>query len=211
MNIGTLDQLMAWGPCLSRSALLTLTRGRKKLTPAEICDLDAAAAEQRLWVLLRPELIPEPTLHELVCQFAERALIRERTAGREPDPALWDAIAAKRAWLKGEITADELARARAAAVSAANAANAAWDAALRAADAVYYAAMSGAWSAADSADSAPRAAENAAWSAANTAASAATSAANTADSAADAAYHAGWSAEREWQLGQLRLLLSEEN
>ena len=63
------------------------------------------------------------TLHEFACWCAEQALLREREAGREPNPRSWAAIEVKRRWLKGEATDEELYVARAAAR------NAAWDAA----------------------------------------------------------------------------------
>lgn len=77
-------------------------------------------------------------LHEFACDVAEAALRKEREAGREPDKRSWAAIEAKRKWLKGEITDEELSAARSAARSAA------WSAA-------WYAAWSAAWSAAESA------------------------------------------------------------
>ena len=69
-------------------------------------------------------------LHEFACWCAEQALTREREAGREPDARSWAAVEAKRRWLKGEITGDELSAARDAACSAAwdVAWYAAWDA-----------------------------------------------------------------------------------
>jgi len=67
------------------------------------------------------------TLHEFACWCAERALLRERDAGREPDPRSWDAVEAKRAWLRGEI--DDKALAAAADAAAAAARDAAWAAA----------------------------------------------------------------------------------
>jgi len=59
------------------------------------------------------------TLHEFACWCAEQALLRERAAGREPDPRCWEAIEAKRRWLRGEITDSDLAAARVAAWEAA--------------------------------------------------------------------------------------------
>jgi hypothetical protein len=61
-------------------------------------------------------------LHAFACDVAEEALNRERLAGREPDARSWKAIAVKRAWLKGEATAEKLAAARDAARAAAGAA-----------------------------------------------------------------------------------------
>jgi len=61
-------------------------------------------------------------LEEFACLCAERGLRRERKAGREPDPASWNVIDAKRMWLEGHITDDELRAAWAAATPAAEAA-----------------------------------------------------------------------------------------
>lgn len=48
------------------------------------------------------------TLHEFACDEAERALTARREAGDEPDPRSWAAIEAKRKWLRGEISDDDL-------------------------------------------------------------------------------------------------------
>ena len=110
------------------------------------------------------------TLHEFECWCAEQALLKEREAGREPDPRSWAAIDAKRKWLRGEITDSELAAARAAARDAAGAA--AWVAARAAAWAAAWAAAgAAAWAAAgaaawDAAGAAWVAAGAAAWDAA---------------------------------------------
>jgi len=63
-------------------------------------------AEDRLWAVLR--MVPDPILHEFACRIAEAVLMRERRAGREPDPRSWAAIDAKRKWLRGEIGDKEL-------------------------------------------------------------------------------------------------------
>ena len=71
------------------------------------------------------------TLHEFACRCAEQALLQEREAGREPDARSWAAVKAKRQWLQGEISDEELDAAWAAALDAARAA--AWAAAWAAA------------------------------------------------------------------------------
>lgn len=63
-------------------------------------------------------LLTESDQHEAACAFAERALVRERDCGRDPDPRSWEAIEAKRAWLRGELTDHELLTARKAAWAA---------------------------------------------------------------------------------------------
>ena len=93
------------------------------------------SVEDRLWAVLREEFIPAAILHEFACRCAEKAL----ELVPNPDPRSVEAIEAKRKWLRGEITDDELAAARDAARAAAWAA--AWAAARDAArDAVWDAA-----------------------------------------------------------------------
>src|SRR5699024_6815760 len=87
------------------------------------------------------------TLHEFACICAERAL----TLAHVKDERCWNAIKAKRAWLRGEISDDELDAAWAAAWDAAWAA--AWDAAWDAArDAAWDAARDAAWDAESAAE-----------------------------------------------------------
>ena len=86
-------------------------------------------------------------LWEFSCWCAERALLSERKAGREPDPRSWNAIRIRRRWLKGQATDEDLRAADSAADSAAD--RAADSAADSAADrAAYSAAQSAAYSAA---------------------------------------------------------------
>ncbi len=77
---------------------------------------DKLCARERtcLWVLDATKV-----LHEFACWCAEQALLRERAAGREPDPRSWAAIEAKRRWLRGEVSNSELCTARDAATDAA--------------------------------------------------------------------------------------------
>jgi hypothetical protein len=119
-------------------------------------------------------------LHVFACTVAEKALLAEQKAGREPSKRSWQAIKVKRKWLEGNATNEELSAARSAAESAARSA---------ARSAAESAARSAAWSAAWSA--ARSAARSAAWGAAR---SAARSAAESA--ARSAAWSAAWSAAR---------------
>jgi hypothetical protein len=118
-------------------------------------------------------------LHEFGCRCAEHVLRRYGNG----DERSWAAIAAKRAWLREEITDGELAAARDAARVAAWAA--AWAAARDAARVA-------AWAAAEDAAWAAEAAARAAASAARAAASAARAAARA---AASAARVAAWDAQ----------------
>ncbi len=116
-----------------------------------------------LWMLDATQI-----LHEFACRCAEDAL----ALVAQPDARSVAAIEAKRKWVKGKITDEELDAASDAARDAADAAySAARDAALAAADGAYSAARDAALAAADGAYSAARdaalaAADGAAWAAA---------------------------------------------
>ena len=129
----TADMIISWNPCDTYTPeMIKKGIGRGK-TPLEICDLKIPA-EDKLWVLLREEIIPAKDLHELACKFAELALLGERKAGREPHPNSWKVIEVKRAWIAGKATDDNLksawaaiwATAWAAWAAARDAARAAW-------------------------------------------------------------------------------------
>ena len=176
----TVDDVMGWEPCWDRDEVEDAAGGREALTPLEIADLKIQAHE-RLWVLLRPEIIERKRLHELACVFAECVLLRERGMGQEPDTRSWAAIETKRRWLRGEATDEQLAAAQAAASDAAEAT-----------DEQLAAALAAAWAAARDARDAAEAAARAAWA------------------AAWAASDAAWDAEIEWQLEQVRLVLRDQ-
>ena len=87
---------------------------RDKWTALDILRLDDVNTEDRLWLVLREELIDAPILHEFACRCAERALDRID----KPDARSVAAIEAKRKWLLGEISDKELVAAMDAAWSA---------------------------------------------------------------------------------------------
>ena len=187
MNKITVRQIMSWRPCSE------YPRGRvKKIigsgkTPLDICALDLPARDL-LWVLLRPEIIPEMDLHQLSCTFAAGALpLWEKCFPDDRRPRI--AIETKRKWVAGESTSADLAAAWDAAWAAARAAGAATGAAAGAA------ARAAAWAAARAAawDAAWAAAWAAAWTAAR--------------DAGDAARDAAWAAARVDQLLVVRRYL----
>ena len=99
-----------------------------RLSDSDVNDSD------KLHAVLCPELIDRKLLHELACDFAERA----QTCVNAPHQDSLKAIEVKRKWLRGEATDDELRVAR-------DAARAAWatartTVAARAADAAWAAA-----------------------------------------------------------------------
>ena len=113
----TYSQLLLYDPCWSHSAA-----GRKRLqyysnklggkaNALDILRLRRVPAGDRLWVVLREDLIPAKLLHEFGCWCADEAL----KLIDNPDPSSVEAVRAKRQWLRGEITDAALERARAAA------------------------------------------------------------------------------------------------
>ena len=84
---------------------------RDEWSALDILRLDEVDAEDRLWLVLREELIDAPILHEFACRCADRALARIEM----PDSRSVEAIEAKRKWLRGEISDDATAAERAAA------------------------------------------------------------------------------------------------
>jgi hypothetical protein len=158
----TIDQVMSWEPCYDREKILRLSRGKTEMTIGEIIDLRFVPAEDKLWLLLREEIIPARTLHEFAIWCAETALTRANVT----DERSWNALKVKRLWLDGKATSEELSAAWSAAWDAAweaasdaardvasdAARYAAWDAVRAAARyAARYAAMDAVWSAAWSA------------------------------------------------------------
>ena len=152
MKTVTPEQFKEFGPCwletaAGRKRYARVAAMRDEWSALDVLALDGVSNTDKLWAVLREEFIDAPVLHEYACRCAEYAL----TFVREPDSRSIAAIEAKRKWLRGEISNDDLTAARAAA----------WDAARDAADA---AARAAAWAAADAA------ARAAAWAAANAAA-----------------------------------------
>jgi hypothetical protein len=183
MKTVTVEQFLTFNPCYGEERIRRIAErtGKTEFTALDILAIPRIPNVDRLWAVSREELIDAHILHEFACRCAERALARVDN----PDPRSVAAIEAKRAWLRGEITNDELAAARAAA------SDAAWAAASAAASAAWAAASDAAWAAAN-------AAASAAWAAAWAAASAAAS-----DAARDAEY--------KWQVAEIKRMLREVN
>ena len=195
MKTVTPEQFKEFGPCWletaeGRKRYARVAAMRDEWSALDVLALDGVSNTDKLWAVLREEFIDAPVLHEYACRCAEYAL----TFVREPDSRSIAAIEAKRKWLRGEISNDDLTAAWAAADAATRAAAwAARDAARAAADAATRAA----------ADAATRAAARAARAAARAAAWAAARAA--AGAAADAAAGAAW----EHEVKLLKELLRE--
>ncbi len=165
----------------------------------EFTELDKITIEDKLWVLLKEGILDAPVLHELACRFAESFLDnfeKEYPSDKRPRQA----IEAKRKWLTGEISDEELSKAR----------EAAWSAARSAREAAWYAAGSAAESAAESTGyAAGSAGASATAGSARSARAAARSAAWSARSAAESTGYAAGSAEQDKQLGIVKELLGD--
>jgi len=126
----TIDDVISFAPCLNAQQVEAFFGGKKRMTLADLARMpvESLSYPDRLRLFLREDFLPAKTLHLLACTFAERALRRERKAGREPDTRSWNVIRVKRRWIDGKATDDELASASwvAWAASAARDASAAW-------------------------------------------------------------------------------------
>ena len=127
MKTITYEEFLEFTPCYlhnpEKKALMdSIARRKECWTALDILGLEEIPDEDKLWCVLRKELIEPEKLHKFACACAERALSRVGN----PDPRSVAGIAAKRAWLRGEITDAELKHAWAAASDAAW--DAAWDA-----------------------------------------------------------------------------------
>lgn len=141
MKTVTYEEFLKFEPCWledeeKRKQLERYGKRKKNWTALDILNLpeNEVSAEHKLWAVLREDFIDAPILHEFACQCREKAL----SLIENPNPKSVAAITAKRAWLKGEISDEELADARAdaraawaawAALAAWDATGAAWDAA----------------------------------------------------------------------------------
>ena len=123
MKTVTLEEFKEFEPCWLETAegrrnLKRIGRRKESWTALDILDLpdEEVSAKDKLWAVLRPELLEEAILHEFACRCAEEAL----KLVDNPDPRSVAAIAAKRSWMKGEISGAKLAAASAAAWAAAS-------------------------------------------------------------------------------------------
>lgn len=179
MKTVTYDQLLKFDLCekLERYAPL-----KPEWSALDILALKDVPSKDKLWAVLREELIDAPILHEFACRCAEAALAKVEN----PDPRSLAAIETKRKWLRGEVSDKER--------------QAAWDATLSLTGA---AEASATWAAMWIAEVA---AEGAAiWGAAYVAKLAAKGRAEW-----DAAWDTAWDAERDNQCKMLVEMLGEE-
>ncbi len=185
VDLITRERLRAWDACYSDEKIAELVPV-EGLSPLAVCDLQTVTAADRLWVLLREEIIPARELRLLACDWADQALAYAGSA----DPRCVAAIAVSRRYADGEATREELAAARVTAYAPWAARTAANHTASAATRMVTVPAANHAASAA---------ADVTAWAAADAAADPET-----------AAWQAAFAAEREQLLTDVRRILTSE-
>ncbi len=122
-----IDTLMSWCPCHSRQ----WCKGRMPkgyLTPLQVVKHTYVTTPDKLWVLLRPEILPEQSLRLLAADFADRVLpIFESEYPECSHPRV--AILTARLFAFRKVTDEELVASRDAAwgVSGDASGDAAWD------------------------------------------------------------------------------------
>lgn len=131
----TYEEVLRWNPCWleeegGREKLERIGKRKDRWSALDVLDLpeEEVSAEDKLWAVLRTELVDEMILHEFACWCAEEVL----ASVQNPDPRSVAVVEAKRKWMRGEITDRQLEEAR----------DAAWCAARRTAE---YAAECAAW------------------------------------------------------------------
>lgn len=146
-----IKDILRWGPCYDPTRYLPETwRG----TVIDILKLEQVPPEDRLWVVLREDLLSAKTLHLFAVWCAREALKRVK----DPDPGSLAACEVAERFAHGQATLDQLRIARDTAWGAA------WDAARGAArDVAWGAAWGVAWGA--SRDASRDASRGAAWGA----------------------------------------------
>ena len=115
----TVNNVMAANPCKNnypRKRIEQLFAGQDYLTLDDLPELDIPDKD-KLWTLINV-VSDDRQRRLLAADCAERALLREREAGREPDPRSWRATDVARKFAEGQASHEELMAAGAAANAA---------------------------------------------------------------------------------------------
>ncbi len=118
----TAAEIMAAKPCISYSWERVEELVGDGIDEDQLLHLDIPD-KNKLWALIYVWMSSKQAA-SFACDCAERALQKEREAGREPDHRSWEAIAVSRLYLDGEATKKEMDDAVSAAKSARDARNA---------------------------------------------------------------------------------------
>jgi len=118
MRTATVDDLLSWGPCYSDREVRELAGEVTTFTALDVLRRDDIPPDDRLWVVLRTQLIDDVTMRLFACDCAEHVLpIWEKAHPQDDRPKR--AIEIARKYAHGEASKAEMIAAG----------NEAWDAA----------------------------------------------------------------------------------
>ena len=104
----TVDDVMELEPCWTREQVEAVFGKRKRAKALTLLRDTSIKADDPIWFAIVGVLEGEERLQRLfACDCAERALQRERDAGREPDMRSWEAVAVSRRYANGQATDEE--------------------------------------------------------------------------------------------------------
>lgn len=98
----TRSMIRDWDACYTDERIAELVP-REGLTPLQVLDLKIPASD-RLWTVLREEVLPETTLRLWACDWAEEALRVMDVANAQ----LWACVETSRRYARGETTQEAL-------------------------------------------------------------------------------------------------------
>ena len=119
MKTFTRSDVLSWRPCHGAAGTRRIMRGLpRKMTALDVLRHEAATPADRLWCVLRSDVLSDRTLRLFAAWCARTALDAERAAGREPDPRSCAAVEIAERYALGNADDRELRAAYAAAFDA---------------------------------------------------------------------------------------------
>lgn len=103
----TRELLMGWRACYTDGRIAEIVP-KAGLTPLEVCDFSGVSTQDRMWVLLREEVLSTKVLRLLACNWARQALALDPMV----DSRAVDTIEVAERYAYGRATEDEFAEAR---------------------------------------------------------------------------------------------------
>ena len=119
MKTFTRSDVLSWRPCHGAAGTRRIMRGLpRKMTALDVLRHEAATPADRLWCVLRSDVLSERTMRLFAAWCARTALDAGRAAGREPDPRSCAAVEIAERYALGNADDRELRAAYAAACAA---------------------------------------------------------------------------------------------
>lgn len=97
--------------CFSQEEQITAAEALQQTRLSSADRVYLGSALLWLWRFRYPQVMPD-LRYLFACDCAERILLRERQAGREPDSSIWATVAAARDYAQGKATWEQVERAR---------------------------------------------------------------------------------------------------